>query len=141
MKLWQFLSGAIVAVALIGCSETATNQAAEGIQNVSVVSGTITYRDRSALPDNALITVVLADASVSNKPAKIISQIIFPAGQTQAPFQFRLPYTQSQIVNAKRIIVTAEIELDNQLLYTNSNVNEVLTNNKNQVSLVLDHIN
>lgn len=138
MKLWQFLSGTIVAIALIGCSDTFPNQAAEGIQNVNVVSGTITYRDKSALPDDALVTVVLADASVPNQPAKILSQIIFPAGQTQVPFQFSLPYTQSQIISAKRIIVTGRIELNNQLLYSNSRVDEVITNNRKEASIILD---
>lgn len=140
MKLWQFLSGTIVATVLIGCSDTSPNQAAESIPNVNVVSGTITYRDKSALPDDALVTVVLADASESNQPAKILSQMIFPAGQNQVPFQFSLPYTQSQIINSKRIIVTGRIELNNQLLYSNSKVDEVLTNNKKEASIVLERV-
>lgn len=140
MKLWQILSGAVVAIALVGCSSSPKEPVDANTAEVLAVTGSVTYRERMALPDNALVTIVLADASKQDVPVTILSQVTFPAAGKQVPFNFVLPYASSQLEGAQRVIVSARIDLNGQLMFANTRVAEVLTNGRNEVNLVLDRV-
>lgn len=61
----------------------------------AVVSGTVTYRERSALPDDAVVRVQLADISRQDVAATTVAQATLrPAGR-QVPLPFELSYDRT----------------------------------------------
>ena len=141
MKFWQLLSGAVLAMALVGCNNM--NQPAnanEGAEALAV-TGSVYYRERVALPEHAMVTVTLADASKQDVAVKVLSQVSFPAAGKQVPFNFALPYSMAQIPANSRIIVSARIDIDGQLLYTTPRMYEVVSNGQGSVEIQLERVN
>ena len=78
------------------------------------VTGTVTYRERIALPPNAVATIRLQDVSLQDVAAIPIGiQIITDTGQV--PFPFAVSYVPSNIVPNRTYTVSARIEVDGQL--------------------------
>jgi putative lipoprotein len=91
------------------------------------VTGSVTYRDRMALPAGALVTVRLVDVSRQDVAATIIAeQVITTTGQ-QVPIAFALRYDPAQIQERNTYAVQARIEVDGQLRYTSTEAYLVLT--------------
>jgi uncharacterized lipoprotein YbaY len=101
--------------------------ASGGATSQSVVTGTITYRNRSALPPTAVIEVTLADISLADAPAKAISTQRIEAGGKQPPFPYELPYDPAQIDQKNTYSVSARITEGNDLLFISDTVIPVLT--------------
>lgn len=105
------------------------------------VSGTITYRERIALPSGAVIGVKLLDISRQDVAAiEIASQTIITNGE-QVPIDFALSYDPNIIQERQTYVVRAEIYLDEQLFFTTTQIYPVLTKgNGNEVNLVLNKV-
>lgn len=137
MTFLKVLSSATLAVALVGCSGVGKMMTPAS----ETVSGNLTYRERVALPEDAIITVNLSDISLADAPARVISTVSFPADGKQVPFDFSLPYSDAQIKGAQTIAVSARITHGEKLLFTTTSVNEVLTHSKpDTVKLVLERV-
>ena len=55
------------------------------------ITGEVIYRERIALPPNAVLTVELADVSLADAPAAVIAkQKIDPAGQVPIKFEIEV---------------------------------------------------
>ena len=54
------------------------------------VTGSITYRERIALPPTAQVEITLADVSLADAPARTLAQQAFTADGRQVPFAFSL---------------------------------------------------
>ena len=98
-----------------------------GTATQSVITGTVTYRNRSALPPTAVIEVTLQDISRADAPATSISTQKIEAGGKQPPFAYELPYDPAQIDQRMTYAVNARITNGNELLYINDTVIPVLT--------------
>ncbi len=83
--------------------------ASSGTTSQSVITGTVTYRNRSALPPTAVIEVTLADISLADAPAKVISTQRIEAGGKQPPFPYELSYDPAQIDPRMTYAVSARI--------------------------------
>jgi uncharacterized lipoprotein YbaY len=119
-----------------------TNTTTPETGNENAVTGTITYRDRSALPRNSVVTVKLIDTSRADAAANVITeQTIDPNGK-QVPFAFSLEYKQSQINRRNRYSVRAEIKnRAGRLLYTTDTAVPVLTyGNPSNVEIVVTRV-
>ena len=82
------------------------------------VKGEVVYRERIALPSNALVTVQLVDVSVADAPAAIVAeQKITPAGQ--APIPFELTFDSLAIQKRNSYALQARITVDNKLMFLN----------------------
>jgi putative lipoprotein len=101
------------------------------------VTGTVTYRQRIALPPEAVLKVSLVDASRADATAVPISEITLPR-PGQVPIAFELPYPTARI-NAKRnYAVRAAISEGDQLLMTSTQTYMVITNDRpSKVDIVL----
>lgn len=98
------------------------------VQQSSLVTGTVTYLPRIALPPNALIEVSLADVSRADAPASILSTQTIESGGRQVPFAFELPYDPAQIDSRYSYAVQARITVDGQLRFINTTRTSVITN-------------
>jgi putative lipoprotein len=110
-----------------GVEITVAPVASSGATAQSVITGTVTYRNRSALPPLAVIEVTLADVSLADAPAKVISTQKIEAGGKPPPFAYELPYDSAQIDPKHTYSVSARITEGNQLIFTSDSVYPVLT--------------
>ncbi|MEW9807541.1 YbaY family lipoprotein [Mesorhizobium sp. ZMM04-5] len=80
------------------------------------VEGEVFYRERIALPPNAVVEVKLMDVSLADAPATIIAeQKIEPAGQV--PVAFVLKFDPTVIQSRQTYAVQARITVDNRLWF------------------------
>jgi putative lipoprotein len=101
--------------------------ASSGTSSPSVITGTVTYRNRSALPPTAVIEVTLQDVSLADAPAKVISTQTIEAGGQQPPFAYELAYDPAQIDPRNTYSVSARITEGGELLFISDTFNPVLT--------------
>ncbi len=90
------------------------------------VTGTITYRERIALPPGASAEISLADISLADAPASIISSKTLD-NPGQVPISFSLDYDPASIDERFRYAVQARITIDGQLAFVNETVHPVIT--------------
>jgi putative lipoprotein len=94
----------------------------------TTLTGTVSYRERMALPVNATIDVRLLDVSLQDVPARILAQQTIEAAGQSVPIPFTLEYDPSQVQERLSYAVRAEIRsADGKLLWTTDTVHPVLT--------------
>lgn len=115
----------LAAVLVTGC--TTANVAPAGGGAAAKVTGTISYRERIALPPEALITVRLVDVSRADAPALLLGEQVFEAGGRQVPFRFEIPYDPAGIDERMSCAVQARIEAEGRLLFVSDRHYPVIT--------------
>ncbi len=91
------------------------------------VTGTVTYRERIALPPTALIKVQLVDVSRADAPAVVLGEAVSEAGGRQPPFAFSIAFDPTKIEANRAYAVQARIEEDGSLRFINDQRHAVLT--------------
>lgn len=100
------------------------------------VSGTASYRERMALPPQAVFEAVLEDVSLADAPARELGR--FKLDAPQVPVRFQIAYDPARIERHHRYAVRASIRLDGRLLFTTDTLHQVLGDTGvNQVELML----
>lgn len=90
------------------------------------ITGAATYRERIALPPDAVFEAVVEDISLADGPARIMGSVQFsPAGQV--PIRFEIPYRDGEVQPSHRYGVRVRITEKGRLLYTSTQVHPVLT--------------
>jgi uncharacterized lipoprotein YbaY len=106
-----------------------------------VVSGTVTYLQRSALPPQAIIEVQLVDVSRADAPAIVIDTQTIEAAGRQVPFAFELTYDPAQIDERFTYAVQARITVDGELRFISTRSYQVITRgNPNTVEVIVDPV-
>lgn len=125
----------LAALFLAGCTST-------GGQPVSArVTGTVTYRERIALPPTAVIRVRLVDVSRADAPAIVLGEQIVEVRGKQIPFAFEIPYDPSRIESRHTYAVQARIEVDGRLWFVSDIHYAVITRGApTHVDLVLKSV-
>jgi copper homeostasis protein (lipoprotein) len=81
------------------------------------LQGTATYRERIALPPDAVFEVELQDVSRADAPAVVLGRkTLDPAGQP--PFRFEIDYDDVAVQAGHRYTVRATVKQQGQLLFT-----------------------
>jgi uncharacterized lipoprotein YbaY len=107
----------------------------------TAVTGTVTYRQRSALPPQAVIEVKLLDVSRADAPAIEIASQTIQANGRQVPFAFELPYDPAQIDPRFNYAVQARITVDGQLKFITTERFAVITQgNPTNVEVVVQPV-
>lgn len=89
------------------------------------LEGTATYRERSALPPDAVFEAVLQDVSRADAPAEVLGRArIDPAGLP--PFNFRITFDDAAVQPGRRYVVRATIRHQGRLLFTTDRSHPVL---------------
>lgn len=114
---------AVAALALSGCAsmESPASPAAK-----AEVTGSVFYRERIMLVPPGVVTVTLADTSLMDAPAKVISTQVIP-NVTAPPINFRLAYDPAQIIANHTYSVSARIEVDGKLRFITDTHTPVIT--------------
>ncbi|MCX5957756.1 MAG: YbaY family lipoprotein [Cyanobacteria bacterium] len=89
------------------------------------LSGTAAYRERIALPPDAVFEAVLIDTAIADAPARELGRVrLQPAGQP--PFRFTIPYRDGDLTPAGRYAVRATVRQGERLLFTTDTFTPVL---------------
>jgi putative lipoprotein len=115
----------LAVLALSGCS-TSTPMAVEPPPaGKGILSGTVTYRERSALPANALVTVRVWDALEPPESATVGETKFIAQGQVPLPFQ--LFFDPSLIQQSHTYGARAKITVEGTVLFESEKPVLVLT--------------
>jgi uncharacterized lipoprotein YbaY len=102
-----------------------------------VVKGMVSFRERIALPPEAVLEVVLEDVSKADAPAETIGRSL-KEHPGHPPIPFAIPYDPSRIDPGHRYSVRARITVGDQVWFTTDRHYPVLTGgNAHQVALLL----
>ena len=93
-----------------------------------LITGTLTYRVRMALPPDAAIDVRLEDVSLADARAKVVAENVFAAAGKQVPIPFQLAYPAKELQPSHNYNVRARITEGDKLLFTTTQAYPVLTN-------------
>ena len=95
------------------------------------LTGTAAYRERIALPPDAVFEAVLIDVAIADAPARVLGRArLQPAGQS--PFRFSIPYRDSDLTPARRFAVRATVRQGKRLLFTTDTFTPVLKGDPSQ---------
>ncbi|MFM7266401.1 MAG: META domain-containing protein [Cyanobium sp.] len=95
------------------------------------LSGTASYRERIALPPDAVFEAVLIDAAIADAPARELGRArLQPAGQP--PFRFTIPYRDADLSPRGRYSVRATVRSGDRLLFTTDTFTPVLSGGPSQ---------
>ena len=112
---------------LAGCTATPVVPASGTGTATSKVTGSVTYRERIALPPSAVVTVKLVDVSLADAPAVLIAEQVIATAGRQVSFEFALAYDASRIQPSHAYAVQVRIEDGGRLLFISDTVNRVIT--------------
>ncbi len=112
---------------LSGCTSTHVVPATGTGTTTSKVTGSVTYRERIALPPSAVITVKLVDVSLADAPAVLIAEQVIATAGRQVPFEFALEYDAARIQPSHTYAVQVRIENGDRLLFISDTMNPVIT--------------
>jgi uncharacterized lipoprotein YbaY len=97
------------------------------VEYSGVLTGTVTYLVRSALPDDAVVRVQLADVSLADAPATVLAEQEIVTGGQQVPIPFELQYDPAAIEERNTYAVQARIEIGGELAFITTTMHQVLT--------------
>lgn len=104
------------------------------------IEGSATYRERMALPPEAVLEAVLEDVSRADAPAEAIARTRVES-PTNPPIAFTIAYDPAKIQSKHRYVVRARILVDQELLFTTDTAVPVITDgHPTKVSLMLRRV-
>ncbi len=130
MRLTRFGVTALLAASLVACGgeDTAPEAGTTEGNGMATLSGTVTYRERMALPINASVNVRLLDVSLMDVPARVLAEDNISAQGQSVPIPYRLEYDPMLIREGMSYAVRAEIRgAGGELMWTTDTVHPVLT--------------
>ncbi|RLA23575.1 MAG: lipo-like protein [Gammaproteobacteria bacterium] len=121
-----------IAVLLLGLSANTL------VAEEAIINGSAIYRERIALPENAVFEATLEDISLMDVAAEVLGQVtIDPAGRI--PIAFAIKYNTDDIKQRHRYSVRGKITVDGKLKFITDTTHPVLTGNSKE-ELVLKMI-
>ena len=92
-----------------------------------VLSGTVAYRERMALPADAVVTVTLVDVSLQDVAAPVIAETTVQPGGRQVPLPFELRFDRGKIDPKRTYALRASIRSGGQLMFIANAIQRVIT--------------
>lgn len=96
-----------------GCLISACSGSKETATTERTLEGTVTYRERIMLPEDAQVVVQLVDASIADIVSPVLATDSFAA--SAPPMSYSLNYDPSQIEEGRRYQIVARISYDGKL--------------------------
>lgn len=104
------------------------------------LNGSVSYRERMALPPDAVLTVTLEDVSRADAPAVTLAQSNVRLNGQQVPIPFSLAYPSAAVSPGAIYAVRARVNLGDQLMFTTTERNQVDPLNPEPVDLMLTRV-
>jgi putative lipoprotein len=107
----------------------------------TTVSGSVAYRQRIAMPPEALLTVRVEEVSRADAPAVLLAETREPFGERQVPIPFSLQVFSASVDPGFSYVVRASITVNDELRFTTTRSYPVLTRGAtNTVDLLLEAV-
>lgn len=92
------------------------------------VTGTVTYLQRIALPEDAVVRVQIQDVSRLDAPTTIVAEQVFSTNGTQVPLSFSVSYPAGSVLETRRYSLAVRItDRDGKLLFVSDTHVPVIT--------------
>ncbi|CAH0525298.1 YbaY family lipoprotein [Vibrio hippocampi] len=129
----RFIPATLLALAAVlsGCEASKESQVTTEQAQMKSVTGTVAYRERIALPPNAVVTIKLLDVSKQDVAADVVAEQTFTTDGAQVPFDFELSYDTTDIQPKHTYSVSARIEVDGKLRFISDTRYAVITDSNN----------
>jgi putative lipoprotein len=126
------------AVALMASGACAQHSRSSSAEDTASVTGTVAYRERVALPPDAIVEVSLIDATVRDDAARVVATTTVRADGHEVPLPFTLHYDAGRIAKTHLYTVGAVIKSSGEPLFTTDIARPVITQeNPAHVDLML----
>ncbi len=120
MRLYQAGIGLFFLVALAGCGQEETAPAGEGgAVKMSVIEGTVYYRERIMMRPGTQLEVQLQDISRADALATVMASVT-STPDTAPPYNFRIEYDFSWIDPRMTYALRATLSYGDKLLFTST---------------------
>ena len=117
MRLIQLAVILLLVLSLAACSSESV-----------AITGEVTYRQRIALPDDAVVKVQLQDVSLMDAPAVVLGEQVIQTDGTQVPIPYEVSYNPEDIDERHTYSMSARIEDSaGKLLFISDTVVPVIT--------------
>lgn len=117
----------LIGASLLSASFSMSTAAMGGDAEAPIVTGTINYLERVALPPTAVVKIQLVDVSRADATAVTLGEQIFITGGKQVPFYFKISYDPEKIRANHTYAVQVRIEEDGRLRFINDQRYAVIT--------------
>jgi putative lipoprotein len=107
---------AILMMTMLGCGLDSEDKSEEALAQIE---GTVFYRERIALPPNAVVQVQLEDVSRPDAPATVMAVVTLNS-QQGPPYAFSIAYSPHQIDSRMTYALRATIRVDDKLRFINT---------------------
>lgn len=136
MKTLRLAATLFALIVLTACARKIQPDQPAGLSGI--VSGTVTYRERIALPPDAKIIVSLEDVTRTDQGSSFVAQQVLRS-RGQVPIPFELRYLPKAIYSNHRYIVRAEIiDVHDALLWSSTETYPVLFDQAQQpISIIV----
>jgi len=91
------------------------------------ITGTVAYRERIALPPDAVVHVRLEAAPQPERQPRLVAEVAVPAEGRQVPIPFELAYKASDIQPQQKYLVRATITAGDKTLFASRSSYPVIT--------------
>ena len=119
-KIVSVFSLFLVATSLSACGSSSSDG--------SAVTGTVTYRQKIALPSDAVVTIRIEDVSRADAPAEVVGEQVIETRGAQVPIPFDVSYDASKIEDNHTYSLRVRIEDGSgKLLFINDSSVPVIT--------------
>jgi len=127
-------------VALVLIAVPASSWSQENAASISV-TGTVIYRERMALPPDAVIEVQLLEVTGADAKAKVVAEETSRLGARQVPVPFEIRYDPGKIEASGTYRVSARILIHGQPQFVTAQPYLVLTGgNPSHLDLILQRV-
>lgn len=104
---------------IVSCAQVSeVNQDVSGVENATI-NGVVSYRERIALPENAILTIQLQDTAKADAAATVIAEEVMTL-TSATPWDFELTYNKLALQEKGRYTLSARIEVAGQLRFINT---------------------
>lgn len=114
------------------------------INSNKTITGTVSYRERIALPVNAKLIIKLNDVSLMDVKAKLLAEknyVFSKNNPAKIPFNFEINYLPEEIDPSHSYSIQAVITVDNKMIFTNTQSYPVITRkNTEHVDMIVQHV-
>jgi putative lipoprotein len=131
-----FILAAVITSVILGVPSRGQNG-----KTSAAITGTVTYRQRSALPSDAIVNLQLQDIFLQDAPAKLIAEVNIPTKGKQVPIGFSIPYTLADIDPVHTYAVEATILVNRRMLFTSTTSYPVITHGApTEISIIVEPV-
>ena len=102
------------------------------------IQGEVWYRERIALPSDAVMSIKVQDVSLMDAPAVVIAEFERSDVSTPTPFQFLI--NADQFEAGHTYTVSARISLDNKLMFINEQAYRIDLDSSEPMSVLLQKV-